>query len=106
MKHLKTRALLPGLAIVLFVAASLIDQRAATRQNTAPKPAAREEAYRANNIGVALLEQYKHKEATCWANWGLLTMRQKNFDPAAERLERARSLAVELVTLDLLTKNE
>ena len=27
------------------------------------KPDAREEAYRANNIGVALLEQFKHKEA-------------------------------------------
>lgn len=63
MKHLKTRVLLPGLAIVLFVAASLIDQSAASRQNTPPKPSAREDAYRANNIGVALLEQYKHKEA-------------------------------------------
>ncbi|HEU4712126.1 MAG TPA: FG-GAP-like repeat-containing protein [Pyrinomonadaceae bacterium] len=63
MKHLKTRVLLSGLAIVLFVAASLIDQSAATRQNTPPKPPAREEAYRANNVGVALLEQYKHKEA-------------------------------------------
>ena len=63
MKHFKTRVLLPGLSIVLCVAASLIDQSAATSQNTPPKPPAREEAYRANNIGVALLEQYKHKEA-------------------------------------------
>ncbi|HEU4768916.1 MAG TPA: FG-GAP-like repeat-containing protein, partial [Pyrinomonadaceae bacterium] len=63
MKHLKTRVVLPGLAIVLCVAASLIDQSAATRQNTQEKPSSREEAYRANNIGVALLEQYKHKEA-------------------------------------------
>ena len=63
MKHFKTRVLLPGLSIVVCVAASLIDQSAATRQNTPPKPATREEAYRANNIGVALLEQYKHKEA-------------------------------------------
>ncbi|HWN08644.1 MAG TPA: FG-GAP-like repeat-containing protein [Pyrinomonadaceae bacterium] len=29
---------------------------------TKPGPASREEAYRANNIGVALLEQFKHKE--------------------------------------------
>ncbi len=63
MKHFKTRVLLPGLTIVFCVAASLIDQSAATSQNTPPKPPAREEAYRANNIGVALLEQYKHKEA-------------------------------------------
>jgi len=32
-------------------------------QTESPKPNAREEAYRANNIGVALLEQFKHKEA-------------------------------------------
>ena len=30
----------------------------------APSPAAREEAYRANNIGVAFLEQFKYKEAS------------------------------------------
>ena len=63
MKHSKTRRLLSGFLVAFFVAASLIDQSAATRQNTAPKAPAREEAYRANNIGVALLEQYKHKEA-------------------------------------------
>lgn len=63
MKHFKTRVLLPGLSIVICVAASLIDQSAASRQNTPSKASTREEAYRANNIGVALLEQYKHKEA-------------------------------------------
>ena len=63
MKHFKTRVLLPGLSIVFCVAASLIDQSAATSQNTPPKASTREDAYRANNIGVALLEQYKHKEA-------------------------------------------
>jgi tetratricopeptide (TPR) repeat protein len=63
MKHFKTRVLLPGLTIFFCVAASLIDQSAATSQNTPPKTSTLEEAYRANNIGVALLEQYKHKEA-------------------------------------------
>ncbi len=63
MKHLKTRFLLLGFAVAFCVAASLIDQSAATRQNTLPKASAREDAYRANNIGVALLEQFKHKEA-------------------------------------------
>ncbi len=32
-------------------------------QNNQSKPNAREDAYRANNLGVALLEQFKHKEA-------------------------------------------
>ncbi|HVQ39117.1 MAG TPA: FG-GAP-like repeat-containing protein, partial [Pyrinomonadaceae bacterium] len=34
-------------------------------------------------------------EPAGWANWGLLALRQRNFDPAAERLERARFLAPE-----------
>ena len=34
-------------------------------------------------------------EPAGWANWGLLALRQRNFDAAAERLERARSLAPE-----------
>ena len=34
-------------------------------------------------------------EPAGWANWGLLALRQRNFDPAAARLERARSLAPE-----------
>ncbi|MFN2512387.1 MAG: FG-GAP-like repeat-containing protein [Pyrinomonadaceae bacterium] len=32
-------------------------------------------------------------EPAGWANWGLLALRQRNFDAAAERLERARDLA-------------
>lgn len=32
-------------------------------------------------------------EPAGWANWGLLALRQRNFDPAAERLEHARTLA-------------
>ena len=32
-------------------------------------------------------------EPAGWANWGLLALRQRNFDTANERLERARSLA-------------
>ncbi len=32
-------------------------------------------------------------EPAGWANWGLLALRQRNFELAAERLERARSLA-------------
>lgn len=43
------------LLVLILVAAHL--------QNEPAKPNAREDAYRANNLGVALLEQFKHKEA-------------------------------------------
>src|SRR5579862_9092644 len=32
-------------------------------------------------------------EPAGWANWGILALRQRNFDTAAQRLERARDLA-------------
>ena len=32
-------------------------------------------------------------EPAAWANWGILALRQRNFDPASDRLEHARSLA-------------
>lgn len=42
------------------------------------------------------LEQFTQlapAEPAGWANWGVLALRQRNFDTAAERIERARSLA-------------
>src|SRR6185369_12847103 len=42
---------------------------------------------------LAELTQLAPSEPAGWANWGLLALRQRNFDAAAERLERARSLA-------------
>src|ERR1700682_6172333 len=49
-----------GLSVpALFLARqSLADRQTQTR----PAPASRENAYRENNIGVALLEQFKYKE--------------------------------------------
>jgi FG-GAP-like repeat/Tetratricopeptide repeat/ASPIC and UnbV len=32
-------------------------------------------------------------EPAAWANWGILALRQRNFDPAADRLGRVRKLA-------------
>ena len=32
-------------------------------------------------------------EPAGWANWGVLALRQRNYDSAAQRLERARDLA-------------
>jgi len=44
---------------------------------------------------LAQLTQLVPGEPAGWANWGMLALRQRNFDPAAERLERARALAPE-----------
>lgn len=46
--------------LALFISALTA---AFNRQNEPARTSAREEAYRANNLGVALLEQFKHKEA-------------------------------------------
>jgi Flp pilus assembly protein TadD len=50
------------IGLLVLAAIFLMSPRPAHVQN-APKANAREEAYRANNIGVALLEQFKPKEA-------------------------------------------
>jgi tetratricopeptide (TPR) repeat protein len=53
--------LLPGLLVsAFFLSGASLAQRPTP---TSPAPTSREDAYRANNIGVALLEQFKHKEA-------------------------------------------
>jgi tetratricopeptide (TPR) repeat protein len=43
----------------------------------------------------ARMTQLVAGEPAAWANWGLLALRQRDFDAATERLERARSLAPE-----------
>ncbi|HEY7783110.1 MAG TPA: FG-GAP-like repeat-containing protein [Pyrinomonadaceae bacterium] len=42
---------------------------------------------------LAELTQLAPDEPAGWGNWGLLSLRQRNYDVAAERLERARALA-------------
>jgi Tfp pilus assembly protein PilF len=42
---------------------------------------------------LAQATQLVPEEPASWANWGMLALRQRNFDAAAERLERARTLA-------------
>jgi hypothetical protein len=44
---------------------------------------------------LAQLTQLAPDEPAGWANWGMLALRQRNFDPASERLERARALEPE-----------
>jgi len=63
MQKFKTGVLLLGFLICFLNVASLIKPTSADRQNPPPKASAREDAYRANNLGVALLEQFKFKEA-------------------------------------------
>ncbi len=63
MQKFKTGVLLLGFLICLLTVASLIKPTSAYRQNPGAKTNAREDAYRANNLGVALLEQFKFKEA-------------------------------------------
>ena len=46
-------------ALAVFLTGGSLAHR---EPQTRPTPASREDAYRANNIGVALLEQFKHKE--------------------------------------------
>jgi Flp pilus assembly protein TadD len=42
---------------------------------------------------LAGVTQQAPGEPAGWANWGVLALRQRNFDAAAQRLERARELA-------------
>ena len=42
---------------------------------------------------LAQFTQLAGSEPAGWANWGLLALRQRNYDLAAERLQRARDLA-------------
>ena len=42
---------------------------------------------------LSLATQLAPGEPAAWTDWGILALRQRNFDPAAERLERARKLA-------------
>src|ERR1041384_5820001 len=44
---------------------------------------------------LAQFTQLAAGEPAGWANWGLLALRQRNYDTAAERLHRARDLAPE-----------
>jgi Tfp pilus assembly protein PilF len=44
---------------------------------------------------LAQFTQLAATEPAGWANWGLLALRQRNYDTAAERLQRARTLAAD-----------
>jgi Tfp pilus assembly protein PilF len=52
---------------------------------------------------LAQFTQLASSEPAGWANWGLLALRQRNYDTAAERLHRARDLAPENSDIHYLT---
>jgi tetratricopeptide (TPR) repeat protein len=61
MKILRSYIFYPLLS-ALFLSALLLTGGSLAHRQTQTGPASREDAFRANNIGVALLEQFKHKE--------------------------------------------
>lgn len=94
---------------ILFVTAALVITGCRTT-STLPSPGTREynELVRTFYVGLAALQvghdvqadsklaqftQFAPSEPAGWANWGMLALRQRNFDSASERLERARNLA-------------
>ena len=100
----------PAVFVLAFVAVtSLLSYR---RAENLPTTSSKEynDAVRMFYVGLAALQvgddvradsklsaltQLVPNEPAGWGNWGVLALRQRNFDLSAERLERARSLAPE-----------
>ena len=95
---------------VIVLALLFLGSSAWCRRDTLPrKPsAAYNEAVKVFYVGLAALQvgddiradsklsqltQLVPDEPSGWGNWGVLALRQRNFDATAERLNRARSLA-------------
>src|SRR6185369_5437225 len=94
-----------GILLALLLAISACRPAANLPTKTSPEY---NEIVRTFYIGLAALEvghdvqadaklaqftQLGAAEPAGWANWGLLALRQRNYDPAAERLHKARDLA-------------
>src|SRR5947207_947325 len=47
------------------------------------------------DASLSKFTQLAASEPSGWANWGILALRQRNYDTAAERLHRAHDLAPE-----------
>jgi Tfp pilus assembly protein PilF len=99
-------------AVTVLVLAILISSVACRTGDNLPKKSSKEynEAVRTFYVGLAALQvghdiqadsklaqmtQSVPGEPAGWANWGVLALRQRNYDVAAERFEKARSLAPE-----------
>jgi tetratricopeptide (TPR) repeat protein len=97
---------------VTLLALLIIVSTASCRREQLPKKSSKEynEAVRTFYVGLAALQvghdiqadakltqmtQAVPAEPAGWANWGVLALRQRNYDAAAERFEKARALAPE-----------
>lgn len=95
------------LALILLICAT-----SCQRSSNLPKKSSKEynDAVRTFYVGLAALQvghdiqadakfaqmtQAVPEEPAGWANWGVLALRQRNYDLAAERFEKARQLAPE-----------
>ena len=100
--HLAPRLIAAALATALVLAAGC------HRGLPAPSSAAYHDFVSSFYVGLAALQvgddvraedslaqatQLAPGEPAAWADWGILALRQRNFDLAAQRLERARDLA-------------
>jgi len=100
----------PKYFAVVVCAISLTALLSCRPQNNLPKKSSKEynEAVRSFYVGLAALQvghdiqadsklaqltQIVPDEPAGWANWGVLALRQRNYDAATERLEKARALA-------------
>ncbi|PWT87304.1 MAG: hypothetical protein C5B55_14975, partial [Blastocatellia bacterium] len=98
-------------AVIVF-AALLALSNLSCRRESLPQKDSKEykDAIKAFYVGLAALQvgddvradaelsaltQIVPAEPAGWGNWGVLALRQRNFDQASERLEHARSLAPE-----------
>ena len=112
LSHIKQTTILFLLGVVLLAIVAGMAGMACRPVAKLPAKASKEynEVVRAFYIGLAALQvgddvraesklaqvtQLVPAEPAGWANWGLLALRQRIFDAAAERLERARMLAPE-----------
>ena len=96
---------LRSLLVLIAIAAGGCDSSSRLPAQTSPEYRAAVSAF---HVGLAALQVGDDVEAETrlaaltrlapgepagWANWGVLALRQRNFDTAAQRLERARELA-------------
>src|SRR5688572_8465148 len=99
-------------AVVVFLTLLLLPAISCRRADNLPQKSSKEynEAVRTFYIGLAALqvgddiradEKLAHftklvpAEPSGWGNWGVLALRQKNFDTATQRFEQARALSAE-----------
>src|SRR6185369_5517516 len=99
-----------GYFVVVVCTLCLVALSSCRPQSNLPKKSSKEynEAVRTFYVGLAALQvghdiqadsklaqmtQIVPDEPAGWANWGVLDLRQRNYDAATERLEKARALA-------------